>query len=77
MFLEDWSLCRALSNSSNGVAGISAGAIVAYRSYLDLNLAAAILGVILVFAVALSLLTATKDRRRDPFVFAVSPVPDR
>ena len=59
------------------VAGISAGAIVAYRSYLDLNLAAAILGVILVFAVALSLLTATKDRRRDPFVFAVSPVPDR
>lgn len=41
-------LCMAAFGAT---AGISAGAIVAYRSYRDLNLAAATLGIILVVAV--------------------------
>ncbi len=43
------------------VAGITAGAIVAYRSYRDLNLAAATLGIMLVVAV---MLTSTRRPRK-------------
>ena len=69
------------------VAGISAGAIVSYRSYLDLNLAAAILGVVLVLGVLFTVagkdqdgeigqtvLTDTdRDAERGQTVFAVTP----
>ena len=57
-------------------AGISAGAIVSYRSYLDLNLAAAILGVALVFAVLFTAATTFRAGERGQTVFAVTPVPD-
>ena len=60
------------------VAGVSAGAIVAYRSYLDLNLAAAILGVILVVAVLATLLAPPeRSHQRGPTVFSVTPRPGR
>ena len=69
------------------VAGISAGAIVSYRSYLDLNLAAAVLGVILVLGVLFTVagkdqdgesgqtvLTNTdRDAESGQTVFAVTP----
>ena len=57
------------------VAGISAGAIVAYRSYLDLNLAAAILGVVLVIAVLLTIASTARLGERGRTVFTVTPVP--
>ena len=57
------------------VAGISAGAIVAYRSYLDLNLAAAILGVVLVVAVLLTVASRGRNGKRGQTIFAVTPVP--
>jgi len=56
------------------VAGVSAGAIVAYRSYLDLNLAAAILGVILVSAVLFTLASTDRGGPRGQTVFVVTPV---
>ena len=60
------------------VAGISAGAIVAYRSYLDLNLAAAILGVVLVVAVLITLVAPPeRSGERGPTVFSVTPRPGR
>ena len=43
------------------IAGISAGAIVSYRSYLDLNLAAAILGAVLVLGVLLTVVGKDRD----------------
>ena len=43
------------------IAGISAGAIVSYRSYLDLNLAAAILGVVLVLGVLVTVVGKDRD----------------
>ena len=69
------------------VAGISAGAIVSYRSYLDLNLAAAILGVVLVLGVLFTvagkdqdgesgqtmLTNADRDAESGQTVFAVTP----
>ncbi len=55
------------------VAGISAGAIVSYRSYLDLNLAAALLGVALVFAVLFNAATRSGGGQRGRTVFAVTP----
>ena len=55
-------------------AGISAGAIVSYRSYLDLNLAAALLGVALVFAVLFNAATRSGGGQRGRTVFAVTPV---
>ena len=55
-------------------AGISAGAIVSYRSYLDLNLAAALLGVALVFAVLFNAVTRSGGGQRGRTVFAVTPV---
>ena len=55
-------------------AGISAGAIVSYRSYLDLNLAAALLGVALVFAVLFNAVTRSGGSQRGRTVFAVTPV---
>ena len=57
------------------VAGISAGAIVAYRSYLDLNLAAAILGAALVIAVLLTVISTGRTGKRGQTIFAVTPVP--
>jgi len=57
------------------VAGISAGAIVAYRSYLDLNLAAAILGAALVIAVLLTVIPTGRTGKRGQTIFAVTPVP--
>ena len=57
------------------VAGISAGAIVAYRSYLDLNLAAAILGAVLVIAVLLTTASTARRGERGRTVFTVTPVP--
>ena len=57
------------------VAGISAGAIVAYRSYLDLNLAAAILGAVLVIAVLLTIASTGRRGERGRTVFTVTPVP--
>ena len=57
------------------VAGISAGAIVAYRSYLDLNLAAAILGAILVVAVLLTVASKGRNGKRGQTIFSVTPVP--
>jgi len=57
------------------VAGISAGAIVAYRSYLDLNLAAAILGAALVIAVLLTVISIGRTGKRGQTIFAVTPVP--
>ncbi|MBH30146.1 MAG: MFS transporter [Actinobacteria bacterium] len=57
------------------VAGISAGAIVSYRSYLDLNLAAATLGVVLVVAVLFTVATTDRGGQRGQTVFAVTPVP--
>ena len=56
------------------VAGISAGAIVAYRSYLDLNMAAAILGVVLVLAVLFTVAATDRGGPRGQTVFAVTPV---
>ena len=56
------------------VAGISAGAIVSYRSYLDLNLAAAVLGVALVLAVLFNAATRSRGGERGRTVFAVTPV---
>ena len=55
-------------------AGISAGAIVSYRSYLDLNLVAALLGVALVFAVLFNAVTRSGGGQRGRTVFAVTPV---
>ena len=57
------------------VAGISAGAIVAYRSYLDLNLAAALLGAALVIAVLLTVISSDRTGKRGQTIFAVTPVP--
>lgn len=57
------------------VAGISAGAIVAYRSYLDLNLAAAILGAILVVAVLVTVASKGRNGKRGQTIFSVTPVP--
>jgi len=57
------------------VAGISAGAIVAYRSYLDLNLAAALLGAALVIAVLLTVISTGRNGKRGQTIFAVTPVP--
>jgi hypothetical protein len=57
------------------VAGISAGAIVSYRSYLDLNLAAAFLGVVLVVAVLFTVATTDRGGQRGQTVFAVTPAP--
>ena len=56
------------------VAGILAGAIVSYRSYLDLNLAAALLGVALVFAALFSAATSSRAGQRGQTVFVVTPV---
>lgn len=64
-------LCMA---GFGALAGIAAGAIVAYRSYLDLNLAAAGLGVILVVAVIATAIGGSGHRGSRP-VFAVVPVP--
>ena len=43
------------------IAGISAGAIVSYRSYIDHNLAAAILGVVLVLGVLVTVVGKDRD----------------
>ncbi len=53
-------LCMTLFGA---IAGVTAGAIVAYRSYLDLNLGAALLGAALFAAVVA---TATTSRRGSP-----------
>lgn len=65
-------LCMA---GFGAIAGIAAGAIVAYRSYLDLNLAAASLGLVLVLAVALTASTSERDSQRGRTVFEISPAP--
>ena len=65
-------LCMA---AFGAFAGVSAGAIVAYRSYLDLNLAAASLGVILVFAVLFTIATSERPGQRGQRVFAIVPAP--
>ena len=57
------------------VAGISAGAIVSYRSYLDLNLAAAMLGVVLVLGVLFTVAATARGGQRGQTVFAVTPKP--
>ena len=57
------------------VAGISAGAIVSYRSYLDLNLAAAMLGVFLVLGVLFTVVATARGGQRGQSVFAVTPTP--
>jgi MFS family permease len=57
------------------VAGISAGAIVSYRSYLDLNLAAAMLGVFLVLGVLFTVAATARGGQRGQTVFAVTPKP--
>ncbi|MDG2111338.1 MAG: MFS transporter [Actinomycetota bacterium] len=65
-------LCMA---GFGALAGISAGAIVASRSYRDLNVAAAGLGVLLVVAVFVTLATDRRPpgRTRSASVFAVAP----
>jgi MFS family permease len=60
-------LCMA---AFGALAGLSAGAVVAARSYRDLNVAAAGLGVALVIAV---ILTALTGPRRPSRVFALVP----
>ncbi len=60
-------LCMA---GFGAAAGISAGAIVAARSYHDLNMAAAALGLVLIVAVALTIAGDRGGRRLDPAVAA-------
>ena len=64
-------LCMA---GFGALAGISAGAVVASRSYRDLNIGAAGMGVILVLAVIFTASTSP-SRKRSGSVFTVVPAP--